>query len=87
MLLQRMFGFAFCGQQPVRRSKYKSNQKNQRLQNHDDGAGGRYSNFIRFCLNGRIYRNRTRERCGAVMPGDISATLSAALALKISYPQ
>ena len=40
MPLQRMFGFAFCGQQPVRRGKYKSNQKNQRLQNHDDGAGG-----------------------------------------------
>ena len=40
MPLQRMFGFAFCGQKPMRRGKYKSNQKNQRLQNHDDGAGG-----------------------------------------------
>lgn len=40
MPLQRMFGFAFCGQKPMRRGKYKGNQKNQRLQNHDDAAGG-----------------------------------------------
>ena len=38
------------------------------------GMRGRCSNFNRFCLNDRIYRNRTRERCGAVMLGDISAS-------------
>jgi hypothetical protein len=49
------------------------------------GMRGRCSNFIRFCLNGWIYRNRTCERCGALMPGDISAPLSTASGLRISY--